>query len=50
MLGLFQVSDEFEVLLEDGDVETVMWKAAYPEALGETSGPRFNLFSNQNPL
>jgi len=50
--GLFQSSDEFEVLMEDGEkflfsahygghMETGVWNAACPETLGETLGTSF---------
>ena len=59
MLGLSQTSDAFEVLVEDDEkyfflfsahhgehMKTEVQRAAYPETLGETLGPRFDLVSD----
>ena len=31
-------------------METEVWRAAYPETLGETLGPRFDLVSDLVPI
>ena len=59
VLGLFQTSDEFEVLVEDDEKENPSLlctlrrthgnrsvEGCLPETLGETLGPRFDLVSN----
>jgi len=59
VLGLFQTSDEFEMLVEDDEKENLSLlctlrrthgnksvEGGLPETLGETLGPRFDLVSD----